>query len=198
VAHKPEWLSKDIHFLRNTIEKIGVSFDYVAMRDIQEGEEMFMDYGDEWQAAWDDHVRTWEPLQDAEHYMHSSEWKGPLLTEEEQKETPYPPNVMTLCTESYASSRNEHGDFVFTPILRETSHRIHCNVVDRTQNQNEEYLYTVRYRQDRSDTRIVKNVPKEGVELVDRLKTADWHMKNAFRHEIMIPDDIFPDSWKNR
>jgi hypothetical protein len=48
VAHKPEWLQKDITFLRDTIDKIGLSFDYVALRDIKEGEEIFMDYGDEW------------------------------------------------------------------------------------------------------------------------------------------------------
>ena len=48
IAHKPEWLQKDINFLRDTIDKIGLSFDYVALRDIKEGEEIFMDYGDEW------------------------------------------------------------------------------------------------------------------------------------------------------
>lgn len=48
VAHKPEWLTKDISFLRDTIDKIGLSFDYVATRDIREGEEVLMDYGDEW------------------------------------------------------------------------------------------------------------------------------------------------------
>jgi SET domain len=48
VAHKPEWLDKDIYFLRDTLQKIGLSFDYVALRDIKQGEEVFMDYGDEW------------------------------------------------------------------------------------------------------------------------------------------------------
>lgn len=48
VAHKPDWISKDIEFLRDSINKIGLSFDYVALRDIQEGEEVTMDYGDEW------------------------------------------------------------------------------------------------------------------------------------------------------
>jgi hypothetical protein len=48
VAHKPDWLTKDIYFLRDTIDKIGLSFEYIALRDIKEGEEVFMDYGDEW------------------------------------------------------------------------------------------------------------------------------------------------------
>ena len=48
IAHKPEWLGKSLNFLRDSIDKIGLSFDYVALRDIKEGEEIFMDYGDEW------------------------------------------------------------------------------------------------------------------------------------------------------
>lgn len=48
VAHKPEWLKEDPYFLRDTIEKIGLSFEYVALRDIKEGEEVLMDYGPEW------------------------------------------------------------------------------------------------------------------------------------------------------
>jgi hypothetical protein len=48
VAHKPSWLSEDLNFLRDSVDKIGLSFDYVALRDIKEGEEITMDYGDEW------------------------------------------------------------------------------------------------------------------------------------------------------
>ena len=48
VAHKPEWLEKDILFLRDTIDKIGLSFDYVATRDIKQGEELYLNYGEEW------------------------------------------------------------------------------------------------------------------------------------------------------
>jgi hypothetical protein len=48
VAHKPDWLDKDIIFLRDTVDKIGLSFDYVALRDIKAGEEILLDYGDEW------------------------------------------------------------------------------------------------------------------------------------------------------
>jgi hypothetical protein len=48
IAHKPDWLTKDINYLRDTIDKIGLSFDYVALRDIKKGEELFMDYGHDW------------------------------------------------------------------------------------------------------------------------------------------------------
>merc|ERR1712232_1025295 len=40
---------------------MGVSFEIFATRDIQEGEEIFMDYGLEWETAWDDHIAQWKP-----------------------------------------------------------------------------------------------------------------------------------------
>jgi len=42
VAHKPEWLHFSPEKLRDTVEKIGLSFEYVALRDIKEGEEVLM------------------------------------------------------------------------------------------------------------------------------------------------------------
>lgn len=48
VSFKPDWLTQDLSFLRDTIDKIGLSFDYVALRDIRAGEEVTMDYGDDW------------------------------------------------------------------------------------------------------------------------------------------------------
>jgi hypothetical protein len=40
IAHKPGWLHENPEFLRHTIEKIGLSFEYFALKDIKEGEEV--------------------------------------------------------------------------------------------------------------------------------------------------------------
>jgi hypothetical protein len=40
IAHKPEWLNENPEFLRNTIEKIGLSFEYYALEEIKEGDEV--------------------------------------------------------------------------------------------------------------------------------------------------------------
>jgi len=197
-AHKPDWLKKDLDSLIHTVEKIGLSFEYVALRDIQQDEEVFMDYGDEWQAAWDHHVRNWVPPPNAENYTHSTEWKGPLLTPAEQKETPYPPNLVTVCKESYSFDRKT-GEYSWTPMLINTTHRVLCDVMDRKEVGDGEYKYDVKYKYDNDDVVHVMNVPfKDGIELADHLLTADWHLEHAFRHEIMIPDDMFPEQWKNQ
>jgi hypothetical protein len=44
---------------------------------------------------------------------------------------------------------------------------------------------------------IVTNVPRYAIRLTDKLYSTDQHLVNAFRHEISIPDDIFPPQWKD-
>lgn len=196
IAHKPEWLSMNVEFFSNTHEKIGLSFDYVALRDLEEGEELFMDYGDEWIAAWDAHVAKYTPEQGSETYKHITEWTELYLrTREEQSATPYPKNLATLCFPSYKSDGN--GGFTFIPILRKGHDRVYCDVLTREElSGNNRYQYTVIMHLGHGPVTI-SNVTQEGIQLVDRIQSADWHMEGAFRHEMAVPDDVFPDTWKN-
>jgi len=41
----------------------GLVMDIVALRNISEGEEVYLDYGEEWQASWDKHVASFEKRQ---------------------------------------------------------------------------------------------------------------------------------------
>ena len=211
VAHKPDWLNKSLYELRHTIDKIGLSFDYIALRDIKEGEEIFMDYGPEWQEAWEQHVMTWRPLPGSREYVHSTEWPHdePLRTKEELLENPYPDNLETMCVESY---RKSHGHrYQWLPVLRPSNERVHCNVLkrsdpvdksssDESKNQHTyavEMLVGYDEAEDSDINIIVEGVPQKWIFLTDKVKTADWHMPNTFRHSIAIPDDIIPEAWKN-
>jgi hypothetical protein len=210
VAHKPEWLQQDVTFLTNTIDKIGLSFEYVALRVIQEGEEILMDYGTPWQAAWDHHVATWTPPPDAERYVHSSHFLPVeyFRTQHELQSNPYPPNLHTMCLESYRKN-DSSGTYQFVPVLRPNHRRVYCTVLMRKQELQQEggagdavYTYTVQLelsnagRSDES-TIVVHGVTTDGLFLYDKAYTNDWHLQNAFRHTMMIPDEIFPESWKN-
>mmetsp|Transcript_85556 Transcript_85556/g.173569 ORF Transcript_85556/g.173569 Transcript_85556/m.173569 type:complete len:631 (+) Transcript_85556:145-2037(+) len=42
----------------------GLVMDIVALREISEGEEIYLDYGEDWQASWDAHVASFERLRD--------------------------------------------------------------------------------------------------------------------------------------
>lgn len=206
VAHKPDWLNRGPDFFYNTREKIGLSFEYVALRDIKEGEEVFMDYGPAWEKAWEEHIRRWEPLQDSENYVHSSQWREPFLrTRAELKTNPYPPNLHTMCISSYM---NKDGELFFVQPFAKSSKRSYCDVMERRGNATAGYIYDIFLRlagEDDHDSMgegesswvFVKDVKASAVSLTDHSFTTDWHLPNAFRHYIQIPDEIMPKAWQN-
>ena len=57
------------------VGNVGLWFEYVAFRDIQNDEEVIIDYQDEWQTACDQHVKDWKPTDDAEINLHSSKYQ---------------------------------------------------------------------------------------------------------------------------
>ena len=44
---------------------------------------------------------------------------------------------------------------------------------------------------------IVTHVPRHAIRFSDKIYTTDVHLPGAFRHEIHIPDDVFPEAWKD-
>jgi hypothetical protein len=63
---------------------------------------------------------------------------------------------------------------------------------------DETVVYDVEMNLGGNERIVVKNVPSDGIFLYDKANSTDWHMPNVFRHEIQIPDDMFPETWKNR
>lgn len=85
----------------------GLMMDIVATRDIVEGEEIVLDYGAEWQAAWDKHKEDYQRQQynmPAEHmqYMSAERYRAmhgeePYRVMYEQSAKPYPDNLKFYC-----------------------------------------------------------------------------------------------------
>lgn len=109
--HNADWLVGDIEFLKEQ-EVIGLSLNFVATRDIQPGEEVFIDYGREWEKAWEKYVKEWKPPADSDTFVPASALqkaelqKGdrliPLRTVFEQEDDPYPQNLVIYChTDSF-------------------------------------------------------------------------------------------------
>ena len=44
---------------------------------------------------------------------------------------------------------------------------------------------------------IVTQVPRHAIRFTDKIYTTDPHLPTAFRHEIHLPDDVFPEQWKD-
>ncbi|VEU38802.1 unnamed protein product [Pseudo-nitzschia multistriata] len=206
VAHKPEWLSEDLNFFRDSVDKIGLSFDYVALRDIKEGEEITMDYGDEWDQAWKDHVASWTPPENAEEYVHSSKFETDYLrTPDELLEEPYPWNLHTLCTEYYTKKPGDlENSYSSTFVSDRAEQLLPCRVLDRISleddDEEEDYLYTVEIQTSENSVVVVHDYPRSdnGIQLYDKAYSPMWHMKEAFRHKIAVPDDVFPENWMTK
>jgi len=93
----------------------GMLMELVALRDINPGEEILMDYGSGWEEAWMDFVAEWKATPDSEEYVPSYDLNNDSMKDgaryhivrdaEEQKTDPYPKSVMTACF--YSNSAGE-------------------------------------------------------------------------------------------
>mmetsp|Transcript_30698 Transcript_30698/g.61309 ORF Transcript_30698/g.61309 Transcript_30698/m.61309 type:complete len:622 (+) Transcript_30698:97-1962(+) len=217
--HNPDWLDEDVEFLKKK-NYIGLSVNFIALRDIQPGEEVFIDYGPEWEAAWNKHVDEWKPPQGSENYMPAAEiakdTSAPLRTVHEQKHMPYPENILFYCHYGYMPGL-EGGEWEWDDTFIQEN-RYPCKITRRKIFPNEigqeGYLYdAMMLTQDEMDhetgvfvgyiipsgeKHVLKNIPRGAIEVKDKFYSKDeYAMENSFRHEMMFPDDIFPATWKN-
>ena len=58
--HNKEWLNRSLDELKYEW-KTSLMLEYIALRDIEEGEEVLIYYGKEWSDAWEAHMKDWVP-----------------------------------------------------------------------------------------------------------------------------------------
>lgn len=198
--------------------------ELVATRPIRQGEEVLLDYGRDWTEAWRNHTKHWQPVSDAKSYapsyVHNDVIKN-LRTEKELNYQPYPDNVFTSCYYRYTDNKdeaekqliNEDGVTAFrwrmTRGLFDPRNLRPCSVVQRqeldgggrittfTVHIRNRYGLATEQRIPKGTVHIVTHVPRQAVRFSDKIYTTDQHLENAFRHEIGIPGDIFPERWKD-
>lgn len=214
-----DWLNDDIEFLK-TMEVIGLSVDFVAIRDIQPGEEVFIDYGPEWEKAWDTYMKNWKPQPDSENYISGTELQSdlsvPLRTTKEQESEPYSNNVVFFCHYEYYEGWSE-GKWEWEAGW-EAAPLYPCKIISRKSTAAEdgsiEYHYdaimiTLSEMMESNliapagevipdgEEHILTTIPRPAIQARDKMYTKDEYMPNSFRHEMMMPDDIFPSAWMN-
>ena len=219
-SHKQESLEK-APFLFHTSDKSSrLALDYVAVRDIEEGEELFLDYGDEWEYAWQTHVDEWKmPHSWADAYLNANEWNAmfydlPLRTVKETYYDPYPTTLQIRChtdlfTKAGKKRWKNNTEWKWTNM----DYGYYCDILDRTRkiskktgNPTGNFTYTVSFitepmnRWDTTTKEItmtVSEVPREAIKFFDLPYTTDLHLRRAFRHTIGLPDEMLPPAWRN-
>lgn len=241
---------------------------------------MLINYGDEWQKAWDDHVKSFKPIDPesdfnnltlwteeaqgsggAEGYVRSEalneDTNTPIRTIDEQAQNPYHQGKSRLllsevylilirltkknqlfslalqlhCTvnlnhrSAYLSEPETIPFFkrAFDPEVdaREDTEEKHvhiCNVKERwieeedseDEEEDEEddgptYLYTIEVEVQKQSEDLetiterheITDVPRGAIEFANLRYSSDVFLKQAFRHEMKLPDSIFPKAWMN-
>ncbi|KAL3941547.1 MAG: hypothetical protein SGARI_000565 [Bacillariaceae sp.] len=216
VSHK-SWLDEELSMAQFAKMQYPGSLiiDFVATRDIAEDEEIFMDYGQEWDEAWAAHVQQWKPDPDASKsyvYPKDMDTSKPFRTVTEQMTNPDPKNIRTVC-ESLNSYKKKSLTFTEGknntvswrgPGQRFPENLIACDIVDRKESSfgnGTDYTYSVQWfkKIDKKRTMIVEtDVSHSAIHFVDRPGQSDQHLLNAFRHPIGLPLDMTPSKWTNQ
>ena len=110
-----------------------------------------------------------------------------------------------LLDEDLEEYSREDADYWFCEIVNVTTTTKRGNM---TTTARPEVWYTVRVWEERSrphggndknpkEPILWSNCPKQVFHFQDKPYTSDLFLENAFRHDMRVPDDMFPDAWRN-
>jgi len=200
-----------------TFEEELLVIEFVALRDIVPGEEILLDYGGDWERAWDVHQEHWGHYSDdvSDEYVSAADFvrahgDEPFRTPEEREENPYPDNLSTACFFTPLSSSEGGDDNVIKWSNEHYGCLRPCEIVSRTNFDDEsnhfEYSVVV-YESENWGIAIacseisaptnVEGIPSWAIQFVDSPYTSDVHLEDAFRHEIGLPEGFVPENWKS-
>jgi hypothetical protein len=200
-----------------SVNRIVAVMKIVALREIEEGEEVTISYGDDWHRAWDSYMDAWELSKAGSSHVWLAEdvrelyQKKPLENPDTISSNPYPENVVTVC---FLSTKERpdglpkfEGRVQITEFSQPTpgggvlyeGHRMTpVDILERQETGDDFfYNYTVMAHMPSGAQVKVLNVPHAACTFVNKPYTSDIHIPGAFRHFIGIPDRDFPQAWRN-
>ena len=248
----PHWDPRTQVWLNATLEEMApivdrmLAIEIVALRDILPGDEVFIDYGEEWEQAWDNHVKSWEPErpEEAEYYFSISDANNQsptepleyLISETIRGDEVDHPYIFTGCLywptewddhevfqadeeidfdamtdEDILERYADDGSFYRMDDDRLMTEAPYwpCSVLFEEQTEEgEEVTYLVRIKQHPSFSppqswdsnelpRLLFHYPRSSIRYFAKPYQSDAFLPNAFRHPIGIPDDMFPNQWRD-
>ena len=222
-------VDRDVKYLVESLDKLQCSSDdfttlhtrlameLVATRDIQQGEEIFIDYGAEWEAAyqaqWDrdgtrdttddglipaaEMNREIRPIVPSGKLSTSKYWYECQLYPDVQEYQPVPVEEFELSDQNDPQSWSEeehawYGDNDFISWYP-------CKVIRVGADSPQSYSVAV-YAKPLAERRHIRSYvqfPRHRIRFVDKPYESDQHLPWSFRHFIGIPDSMFPLRWRD-
>lgn len=200
-----DWFNRSTKdLITNENDHAGLMMELVALREIQPGEEVFLDYGSEWQEAWDQHVKSWrKPLDSKTHRPvepFQNQQKLPTRQDFQNGDTEQLPlNAMTVCWVDFDDVEETDDPHVFRwtsdHITGDQTETRQCTLISRHE-RNGKYRYTAEMKIDGTKY-IFTDILRRGIDVVDRPYTANQFLRQSFRHLIQMPDKMIPEAWKD-
>ena len=192
MAH-PEWLEQPLDDWVDNFHN-GLAFELIATRDIRKGEEVLLDYGNEWEAAWRQHVSSGNL-----HRMRprtSPPTNATKPTCRMNRSRPWKKACTNLNRCYLLVGKSIVKWWASRPVTMTT--RKHCNpcrVVKRYQNGQGDYRYLVELTKDTDDDtvfletahEVLFDVPRDAFLFSGCLLHTDHAQSWSFRHDIRIP-----------
>ena len=142
------------------------AFELVATKPIKKGEEILLDYGDAWEAAWQEHTKNWKPTPGADSYVPAfqlQETETRLRTVFEQYSDPYPPNVKLQVMEQFFHDGWQDDYEADTLIIDYSSGRRNVDIL-RVEEEEDGLYYTV---VEDYEEELYEDLPAEAFRFVD-------------------------------
>jgi len=205
----PEWKEWTPDEIVAVEDKAGMVMEIVALEDIPEGAEILLDYGNTWQEAFEEHMETTPEAPE----LPEVDWEAhALLTENDDKQ--YPGFVQTVCwiheDQRPAGIVEQKGELPKTWVTwKQTktaflSDSMPCTIVGRQQDGAfynvivTEYLNDERGGETEEEVEIkIANIPRKAVTVVPLTYINPELRRDAFRHEIQLPEDMVPEHWRD-
>ena len=184
------------------IHKASLALDYIATRDIKQGEELFLDYGYEWENAWRNHIEGWNQSEQADDwgdyqsaFQYNKEHANDFIrTDKEREIESYPANLQIRCHaglwyERQTTTQYEElvweGDDTGYP----------CQIITRNDDDNTYDLLVIAL--DEKQVFHRNGVPRNAIVFADVPYSTDMHLQDAFRQPLTLPDSLLPSAWMN-
>ena len=215
--------------------------DFVAVKDIKPDEEIFLDYGKDWEDAWDKYIEQWkspcgglfsgacfassmairemniDKFNKAYHEWSENHYTACQITQSEVQKhgsefvflvkEKLDPAADDSIKESYKGITYDDEGFKITPHQHLHLQYFPCKIMaSRYYREEFDVLALVNPRfvpvkslKVKHSKVLIKlnNLPPKDVIFVPRPLKGDMNDPKAFRHEIELPDEVFPDLWKD-
>mmetsp|Transcript_5727 Transcript_5727/g.8727 ORF Transcript_5727/g.8727 Transcript_5727/m.8727 type:complete len:653 (-) Transcript_5727:597-2555(-) len=197
-----------------------LAMDVISTRDIEKGEEIFLDYGPDWEHAWKKHEEEWasNSKEDRWTFQSAYQWNLKHQTTPHQVDTEgsIPDGILRICYILYEElpDREEikcDGVSIRKFIAQNDESSAYagrnayeCKLLSKEGYGGETDVSSCTYRvsiiesTEEGDIEIIiEGIPHNAVWYIDAPYRSDQHNSDAFRHTIGIPEDIWPEAWLN-